>query len=645
MSGTGGESSIRVIAGLVTLVLLVLTACDSGGDDSAASRTFTTTSTSVAATVEAETLSEYLVIVLRAARDAGVSDASANLLVVPTIDSYRTVLSAVESHLAELATIAPPPEAAGYHDALVEQTTNLSSLYTDLIDAITVGDAARLQQLQTESESQVAAALETAERQNDLLRIALEGRTDPLAVYVVETTALSERFGDEVPEIFDRLNAVLLSGTDDVERLASPLEDEANLLQTMAREWAQLHPPQAAAETHVRRLQVIGGMAGYLDQAAAAARSNDDDLLNDAFQGLFEVFGSVPETNVAQQNLVIAALEREEQTAAGAVTWARVPDQRDLPFGFLFDVVSLDDALVGMGPVPYLSSDGASWFPAPIESDGFEAMAAVTRGGPGLVAVGVAESETGLDAAVWTSADGTAWVRRDTTGLDTAERQQMQAVAVGAAGSAAIGFSGEPDDPTAAIWFSTDFDVWLPGTITDEDMNAVEIEDVAVAGSTFVAVGSGIWSSDNGLDWTRRGQTTGAQFRAVAARGSGFVAVGTMAGDGDADAAVWVSSDGVEWARMMDPDLGGSLNQIMVDVVVVGDGLMGIGTESVPGGAFGMAVWMANPSGDWTRLPLGETLEAEAAQSPVAVTAGGQGVVVVGAAAGSPAIWLGFIDG
>ncbi len=63
----------------------------------------------------------------------------------------------------------------------------------------------------------------------------------------------------------------------------------------------------------------------------------------------------------------------------------------------------------------------------------------------------------------------------------------------------------------------------------------------------------------------------------------GFVAVGGDGGDSGRDAAVWFSTDGLEWSRVVDPDgLGAEGWQTMNAVVAGGPGLVAVGT-SAPG--------------------------------------------------------------
>jgi hypothetical protein len=66
----------------------------------------------------------------------------------------------------------------------------------------------------------------------------------------------------------------------------------------------------------------------------------------------------------------------------------------------------------------WTSTDGATWSRVPPQPEvlggpDFQAMGAVTAGGPGLVAVG--ESDQG--PTVWTSTDGIMWSRVDTATL------------------------------------------------------------------------------------------------------------------------------------------------------------------------------------------------------------------------------------
>jgi len=116
-------------------------------------------------------------------------------------------------------------------------------------------------------------------------------------------------------------------------------------------------------------------------------------------------------------------------TSADGITWSLATDQIE---GSMSAVVAGGPGLVAVGsavetptPTPgsaeivmaavWTSIDGTNWTRVPSQPEvlggpGYQAMYAVTTGGPGLVAVG----DSGLDITAWTSVDGITWSVADT---------------------------------------------------------------------------------------------------------------------------------------------------------------------------------------------------------------------------------------
>jgi hypothetical protein len=123
-------------------------------------------------------------------------------------------------------------------------------------------------------------------------------------------------------------------------------------------------------------------------------------------------------------------------TSSDGFTWSLANDQ--IETSFLAGVTAGGPGLVAVGiatetPTPsplmetwmaavWTSTDGVTWSRVPPQPEvlggpGFQAMGAVTTGGPGLVAVG--ESDEGPTA--WTSTDGITWSRLDIAALRGAD--------------------------------------------------------------------------------------------------------------------------------------------------------------------------------------------------------------------------------
>ena len=189
--------------------------------------------------------------------------------------------------------------------------------------------------------------------------------------------------------------------------------------------------------------------------------------------------------------------------------------------------VGFDNTNDNINAAVWTSVDGITWSRVPHDDavfggDSDPAMISVTAGGPGLVAVGsdgVDGSFDSLDAAVWTSVDGITWSRvphDDAVFGGSDGGQRMRSVAAGGPGLVAVGRDEASDDINAAVWTSVDGITW----------SRVPHDDAVFGGDG---------------DQTMSG---------VAAGGPGLVAVGGGGPDGDSDAAVWTSVDGITWSRV-----------------------------------------------------------------------------------------------
>jgi len=208
-------------------------------------------------------------------------------------------------------------------------------------------------------------------------------------------------------------------------------------------------------------------------------------------------------------------------------------------------------------------------------------MNAVTVGNSGLIAGGVlypANAET-TDAAVWTSPDGRTWsllgdksgVFGDTMSATGEPRDQViNDVAGGPLGVLAVGSDGLLFEHDAAVWFSIDGSVWnrmaddadVLGGEGDQFMHSViQTPELAVAVGESAGEAAA-WVSRDGSLWERAeihddSAGTGAEpstMNDVAIAGDTFVAVG---GAGiDLGPAVWLSADGVAWDRLLDSMAG-----------------------------------------------------------------------------------------
>lgn len=120
----------------------------------------------------------------------------------------------------------------------------------------------------------------------------------------------------------------------------------------------------------------------------------------------------------------------------------------------------------------WTSVDGIGWTRVPHDDQVFggysgldaHAMTTVTAGGPGLVAVGWVLNPWEADAVVWTSPDGITWSRipHDEEVFGGPSYQAMWAVTAGGPGLVAVGEDRSRDfgDGDAAVWTSADGITW-----------------------------------------------------------------------------------------------------------------------------------------------------------------------------------------
>jgi hypothetical protein len=193
-----------------------------------------------------------------------------------------------------------------------------------------------------------------------------------------------------------------------------------------------------------------------------------------------------------------------------------------------------------------------------------------TRDSQGFLALGL-PLEPPLHSSLWRSGDGLTWQEMQLTPaaafatdsshyflINRVARMGDTLVAVGirALGDGSSGDSKE--DPAA--WVSTDAGAtWRQATGTGFTDGV--IEDVAFGPGGWVAVGSdgyttrgaAVWTSPDGLRWTRvTGQPAlkNGRMSNILATGPGYMAVGnSISGAPEVRAAVWTSPDGVHWSQ------------------------------------------------------------------------------------------------
>ena len=307
------------------------------------------------------------------------------------------------------------------------------------------------------------------------------------------------------------------------------------------------------------------------------------------------------------------------------------PDDQEIADAATVDgaivAVGHDDAGGDMNAAVWTSSDGKRWTHASGASlgrIGEQRMDAVAAVGGGLVAVGSERTGGDTDPAVWRSPDhGATWNRVEgaTSGLHASGDQAMQVVVEATPGVVAAGFEISHGDLDAAVWTSKDGSSWIRLTLTSlagpgdqQILGATTLrEELVAVGSSTSESGdrdAAVWVRSGG-EWTKvadgsLGGQGEQQINAIVAGGSGLVAVGSDTSGGDLDAAVWTSTDGRSWDRVAATDItfGGTGDQSMSTVIGVGAILAAGGSSATVGGDPDGAIWLSANGSDWKRAPV-----------------------------------------
>ncbi|MBO0729910.1 MAG: hypothetical protein J2P57_11675, partial [Acidimicrobiaceae bacterium] len=276
------------------------------------------------------------------------------------------------------------------------------------------------------------------------------------------------------------------------------------------------------------------------------------------------------------------------------------------------------------GAAAWVSADGNTWTAAPgglAASPGVTGPAlpeAATRAGTGYVAVGKSPTAPGHTAAmVWTSATGLSWQQARPLDSPGTSRTADVALGVCARGQqvAAVG-SGDQQQvgERAQAWLSRDDGArWSAAAVTppaapgaDEQMQGCVAVPGGAAGankSSWVAYGQStddngvttpaLWLSSNGTQWSRLvlpGAGGPSAVHGVAVRGASWLAIG-----GGQQSDVWVSSDsGHTWkpldtsaAPWPNPEVGAAS---ITQVAFAGADPLLVGQEDGQ-----LAVWIGTP--------------------------------------------------
>jgi tRNA A-37 threonylcarbamoyl transferase component Bud32 len=195
--------------------------------------------------------------------------------------------------------------------------------------------------------------------------------------------------------------------------------------------------------------------------------------------------------------------------------------------------------------------------------------------------------------------------------------QSMDDVIATDEGLVAVGHVDDPGgEEDGAVWRSTNIDRWQPsgssvlgGPGDQRLLTVAEFGDLLVAGgweddATGTHEGA-VWvSRDGGRSWEEPSVMPGgvAEVRGLAVLGSTIVAVGDVGPEGFEDAAVWTSSNGIDWTKVGAPDLGPEGDQELWSVHAAGGMLIAVGSSEGEDGTFDAAVWTSTTGTEWHRV-------------------------------------------
>lgn len=317
-----------------------------------------------------------------------------------------------------------------------------------------------------------------------------------------------------------------------------------------------------------------------------------------------------PTSSATDQSIVNVDIGTWESIEHDGLAWARVPDNAP-PAGSVSDSPSTTSpAVPGFVGSPHMDS--------------------IAVGGPGLVAVGTNyHLSFGTQPHIWTSPDGLQWQRST---LDPAvfgdsfdDQVQLKAVTAGGPGVVAVGVAG--DSGHTPVWISQDGLRWENAEGGFDPESRPRLQSVTAAGPGLVAVGwvteeestdAAVWTSEDGMSWSRVAHDPsvfggpGRQtMTSVVAGGPGLIAVGQDQRDEGENpvAAVWTSPDGRSWSRIPHDEsvFGGPHELTATTVAVGGPGLIAAGFESPSSGNRAQPVtgslWTSVDGFEWHRLP------------------------------------------
>ena len=371
----------------------------------------------------------------------------------------------------------------------------------------------------------------------------------------------------------------------------------------------------------------------------------------------------VPSTTVPEVTTTATGTTEAIDGVAPLTTWDRVGGEVMDPVVGIFRAARTSDGFIAVGFDPgeedfrqngviFTSTDGVTWERL-AEDDpdlllGAILMYGVTEGGPGFVAVGMGCEDDNAPCpahpTVWTSVDGTDWDRSAPDLEVFGEIGAMLDVISSSHGLVAAGnLQTENSDgalvSAPAVWLSADGLTWEKTWVGDPaaDTTITPAINAVAEGpdGALIAVGeaegpagtltAGMWRSEDGRVWHQvldpalaSASGRGLVLSDVAYGPEGFVAIGT---EGQADPAMWHSSDGASWTRVdtADQPFGGS--EALSSVTATEGGYLLTGDHGFMTSTSSQVWLWSSPDGlSWDRvLSLGEGYTMSVIATPTVI--------------------------
>ena len=331
-------------------------------------------------------------------------------------------------------------------------------------------------------------------------------------------------------------------------------------------QWTRVQLDQSAAMSGADPHAVAAGPSGYvavgdISMATSGTGPQDPNLRAPNYQRFLGKTSSVAHTPVWTS---------PDWTHWTPVPPAGAPDSLGLgnvAYGHgLFVTVGNTGSLYDANPpdnAAWFSSDGVSWTQATIHAPDHPAWAPIRLFDVMATNFGfLVSGAIGDNGFVWQSADGRVWdpVSNESVFGGSTFRQQVQTLALGGPGYLAFGGEWRSDaglGATPLLWTSTDGTSWtrqtfdpnplpfeaIDGGVTTDGPRLVAAGEAGSTASTAAAV---VWTSTDGVTWTRQDFPSSSYlFTVTYADGRYFIG-----GDG----GIWTSGDGLAWTHVPDPN-------------------------------------------------------------------------------------------